>query len=419
MKIITLGLLLFTLLWHGGCALLPKRVRPAEVRPTTKLPVADLENRSQLNTAIERQLRVLKTKSLPDKLRQFAGQTLSQELIINSLIRFQELLNTCQNAEELNRRIREEFDIYQSSGGPSGKVLFTGYYTPVYQACRIRQGEFQYPLYRLPPHYQTLDLSPLRSSWKNITITVFVDGNGLVRLPPSRREIEECKVYAGQNLEIAWLADPLDAFLAQVQGSLIVEYPDGQRQFLNYAGKNGYEYTSLGAELYRDGHLELSKINMASIRKWFRENPHRLAEYLNRNQSYVYFLPQEDGPFGAGGAVITEWASIATDKRIFPIGGVALIDTKIPLLDNKSNLIGWKKHTCFVIDQDTGGAIVGPGRVDNLYGSRQYSRSDGRIPETGRPSILSAASPFEQLTQMSSLHKRIAENKWVPQRSQR
>ena len=32
-----------------------------------------------------------------------------------------------------------------------GNVQFTGYYTPVVQARHTRQGEFQYPIYRMPP----------------------------------------------------------------------------------------------------------------------------------------------------------------------------------------------------------------------------------------------------------------------------
>ncbi|WP_370317801.1 MltA domain-containing protein, partial [Citrobacter sp. TBCS-14] len=32
-----------------------------------------------------------------------------------------------------------------------GNVQFTGYYTPVIQARHTRQGEFQYPIYRMPP----------------------------------------------------------------------------------------------------------------------------------------------------------------------------------------------------------------------------------------------------------------------------
>ncbi|MEW6380439.1 MAG: MltA domain-containing protein [bacterium] len=383
-------LILFALLSQAGCALFPKKMLPPEkAKPpvilTGNLPIAELHNRLQLNTAIERQLHVLNTRHLSGKLRQFAGQTVPQDLIVKSLLRFQELVNN-YSGEELNRHLLREFDIYQSTGGPNGRVLFTGYYTPCYQASRHREGAFQYPLYSLPANYQILDLSPLRTKWKNTTITVYVDGNGQVRLPPSRREIEEHKVYDGQNLEIAWLSDPLDAFLAQVQGSLIVEYPDGQRQFLNYAGKNGYEYTSLGKELYQDGHLKLEEISIASIRKWFRDHPASLNEYLNRNDSYVYFVPQEDGPYGAGGAVVTEWASIATDKRIFPAGGIALIDTRIPMLDGQGNLTGWRKHTRFVIDQDTGGAIIGPGRVDIYMGAGEqagclagYQKQEGSL----------------------------------------
>ncbi|MEW5804736.1 MAG: MltA domain-containing protein [bacterium] len=374
-------------MFFPGCSSFFQEKAKPPVKLTGKMPIAQLSNKHQLNIAIERQLDVLNKKSLSMKLRQFNGQVIGQDLLIESLLRFQELINTCSSDEELHRILTEEFDIYQSTGDTKGKVLFTGYYTPLWKASRVREGEFQYPLYRLPGNYQVLDISPLRSQWKNTTITVYVDDKGVVRLPPSHREIEQNQVYAGENLEIAWLSDPFDVFLAHVQGSLIVEYcDDGQRQFLNYAGKNGYEYSSVGRELFRDGRMELEEINMASMRKWFREHPDSLNEYLYRNNSYVYFIPQEDGPFGAGGAVVTEWASIATDKRLFPAGGISLIDTKIPVLNEQNDLSGWEKHTCFAIDQDTGGAITGPGRVDIYMGSGEragcmagYQKSEGSL----------------------------------------
>jgi len=41
---------------------------------------------------------------------------------------------------------------YQMEGVDNyGNVQFTGYYTPVVQARYTQQGEFRYPLYRMPP----------------------------------------------------------------------------------------------------------------------------------------------------------------------------------------------------------------------------------------------------------------------------
>ncbi|MBZ4236909.1 MltA domain-containing protein, partial [Mycobacterium tuberculosis] len=43
-------------------------------------------------------------------------------------------------------------DAWQMQGVDNyGNVQFTGYYTPVVQARHTRQGEFQYPIYRMPP----------------------------------------------------------------------------------------------------------------------------------------------------------------------------------------------------------------------------------------------------------------------------
>ena len=43
-------------------------------------------------------------------------------------------------------------DAWQMEGVDNyGNVQFTGYYTPVIQARHTRQGEFQYPIYRMPP----------------------------------------------------------------------------------------------------------------------------------------------------------------------------------------------------------------------------------------------------------------------------
>ena len=34
--------------------------------------------------------------------------------------------------------------------GYTDRVLFTGYYTPIYDAAKQRGGEYQWPLYKLP-----------------------------------------------------------------------------------------------------------------------------------------------------------------------------------------------------------------------------------------------------------------------------
>ncbi|HET8563031.1 MAG TPA: 3D domain-containing protein, partial [Candidatus Binatia bacterium] len=61
--------------------------------------------------------------------------------------------------------------------------------------------------------------------------------------------------------------------------------------------------------------------------------------------------------------------SIATDARLFPKAALAFIMTKKPVLDATGQLVGWEPFSRFVLNQDTGGAIRGPRRVDLYFGT--------------------------------------------------
>jgi membrane-bound lytic murein transglycosylase A len=86
---------------------------------------------------------------------------------------------------------------------------------------------------------------------------------------------------------------------------------------------------------------------------------------MNRNESYVFFMeyPGDKWPSGSLGVRVTPRASLATDKAIYPRGGVVLVDTKaVTLTRGKSDFLR------FLLDQDTGGAIRAPGRADIFMG---------------------------------------------------
>ena len=61
----------------------------------------------------------------------------------------------------------------------------------------------------------------------------------------SRREIEEGSLFAARDLELAWLADPVDAYVVHVQGSARLRLPDGEILYVGYAGKTDRAYASL------------------------------------------------------------------------------------------------------------------------------------------------------------------------------
>lgn len=72
---------------------------------------------------------------------------------------------------------------------------------------------------------------------------------------------------------------------------------------------------------------------------------------------------------GSLGVPLTPGRSIAVDKQIFPAGALSYIITTIPSvnpLDKKGKTIPWSR---FVLNQDEGGAIKGPHRVDIFWGT--------------------------------------------------
>jgi membrane-bound lytic murein transglycosylase A len=83
----------------------------------------------------------------------------------------------------------------------------------------------------------------------------------------------------------------------------------------------------------------------------------------------VFFRDTNGAPaLGSLNVPVTAERSIATDKSLMPPGALALIRTTLPILNAKKQL-EQSPVTRYVLDQDTGGAIKGPGRVDVYMGT--------------------------------------------------
>jgi membrane-bound lytic murein transglycosylase A len=81
---------------------------------------------------------------------------------------------------------------------------------------------------------------------------------------------------------------------------------------------------------------------------------------------------------------VTAERSIATDKTLFPPGAIALIQTQIPYV-NAAGQLENRTVRRYVLDQDTGGAIKGAGRVDLFMGTgKQAGDRAGLINATGQ-----------------------------------
>jgi membrane-bound lytic murein transglycosylase A len=325
-------------------------ISPSTVNPLTLDITDDLldRDRNSLLQAIDHSLQYIRTPAA-DKRYPVAG--LSRDLMERSLVRFRRLVQVSRTAKDLQQAVNREFDLYKSVGRDgNGSVQFTGYYEAVYKASRTRTAEFKYPLYQLPADFK---------QW---------------RTPhPTRAMLEGSRRMAG--LEIAWLSDRFQAFLVHVQGSARLELPDGNLLTVGYAGKTAQPYRSVGAELVRDGKMRLEDVTLQTLMAYFQTNPQDLIKYLNRNPSFVFFRETNGQPAtGSINVPVSPERSIATDKKIFPSGGIALIRTELPINDPLTGQLAMRPVQRFVLDQDTGGAIRGAGRVDIFMGTGEQAK---------------------------------------------
>ena len=167
--------------------------------------------------------------------------------------------------------------------------------------------------------------------------------------------------------EIAYIADPLDALMVQIQGSgrLRLTEADGRQRLvrLAFAGTNEQPYRSIGTWLLQQGGLR--DASWPGIKAWVQQNPHRLNELLWTNPRMVFFreeplseLDAAFGPRGAQGVPLTPGRSIAVDKESIPYGTPVWLASPGPLVNLQR----------LVIAQDTGSAIVGAVRADYFTG---------------------------------------------------
>jgi membrane-bound lytic murein transglycosylase A len=330
---------------EGAPALLP--LGPNEPRPDWS---GEWAKRDEILPALEHSIFYMR-RPVARKFYPQAG--IEHETAWLSLERFRELLRDSPLGVSFARSIDREFDVYKSAGwdGAGGGVLFTGYCTPILKGALESSAQFSHPLYALPPD---LEKSPDGEiiRWKT--------ASGRTLPYPNRRVLEASSLLKDKDLELAWLADPLDAYIAHVNGSAFIELPDGTLHRLGYAGKNGRQYVSLGKELIEAGEIPREEMSLPAIRAWGRRtDPAKVKEFLDKQDSYVFFQPIDGNPHGCLDVEVTRGRSLATDKTLFPRAALCFVDTQVG---------DATKFQQFVFDQDRGGAIRTAGRADIYLG---------------------------------------------------
>lgn len=272
------------------------------------------------------------------------------------------------------------------SAGPDG--FLTGYYEPEIEGSRSPTGTFATPVLGRPD-----DLVALRP------------GEGPAGLDPAlaaaRRTAAGLEPYpdraaiwdgalAGQGLELLYLADKVELFMMQVQGSARVRLPDGAVERMVYAGRNGHPYTSIGRVVVSEGLLPLDKADLAGLKAWLRAHPAEGERIMRLNRSYIFFargkgMDPGQGPIGGASVPLTPLRSIAVDRTLWPYGLPFWIAGALPL-GPEGATEPWSR---LWIAQDTGSAILGPARADLFFGSGdEAGLRAGRIRHPARFTVL-------------------------------
>jgi membrane-bound lytic murein transglycosylase A len=366
------------------------RAEDALVAVSQPLELKDDGSPAALRVAIAESLTWLATRAPEDRFIFGPRQVTAAELR-GALERLHSRLTDGLSPAELGARVLEQFEPLESAGGDDGRVLFTGYYEPSIEASLTRTGEYATPILGPPEDLIEVPLEPFAERFKAEKVFGRLQGRRLVPYW-NRSEIRGGKLE-GRKLELAWAKDPVALFFVEVQGSGVLRLPDGTERRIGYAASNGRPYRSIGSLLIQEGLIPREAMSMQALRAWLAANPSQCNRVLDFNESFVFFRFLDTAAQGSLGRPVTPGRSIATDARLFPKGALAFIQTEYPVAV-PGGTVEWRPLSRFVLNQDTGGAIRGAGRVDVFWGrGPEAELAAGMMKQKGRLLFLVPRAP--------------------------
>jgi len=378
-------LILAVVLAVNGCA------RKTAERPVATLPeralsqvdagsldFADDLDVASLLLAIDRSMNYY-DGSGRQQMFQVAGRLVGAARMKETLAAFREILQSGLSVEQKKKRISEQFLVLRAAGSDgTGAVLFTGYYEPLLEGSMVRTDKYRYPLYKLPPDLVKEKISP--------TLTR-IGRREKDRIVPyyTRKEIDVDGALAGRGLELVWVSDPVELFTLHIQGSAKIRLADGKMLTVSPAQNNGWPYRPMPAELMDQIRREQGSVSYWNVQAWLKtKNDRDLMQILSYYDRYIFFRWVASEPIGALGQPVTPDRTIATDEAYFPQGALAFIRLSKPILDDDHRIVRRVDFSRFVLNQDKGSAIKGPGRVDLFcgFGPRAQAAA-GSLKEKG------------------------------------
>ncbi len=386
------GSALLALALAAGCAPTAKEGAPlARLAPGDHPRFVDDMALDGLGRAVDQSLAYL-GRVPPDRTYTVGETTYTARKLAEALSDFRRLLATDPDADALSRFIRSRFVVYRSAGRPeTGKVLYTGYFEPLLRGSTLPGPVHRYPVHARPDDLSVVDLSRFSSELSGKRIIGRVSGKTFVPYH-DRREIMEEAALADKAEVLAWVDDRVDLFFLHIQGSGKIALAEGGVLNVHYNAKNGRPYRSIGQVLIDEGKVPLEEMSMQRIRAYLERHPGEVSRILNANPSYIFFSLEAEGPKGALNVVLTPGRSLAVDRTIFPMAALAFVRTEKPLVDGTGEIIEWTSFSRFFLNQDTGGAIKGPGRADIFWGSGAYAETAaGHLRHPGELFVLAPA----------------------------
>jgi len=308
--------------------------------------------------------------------------------MISSLKLFMEIIKNYHGSKR-TREIAEKFLFFESRNA-DGNAFFTGYYEPLLDGSLVPTQDYPEPLYETPEDLIEVDLAQFSEQWINEKIVGRLEDNQLVPYD-SREEIVYMKSLENRARPIAYVNE-IELFFLQIQGSGLIRLADGSLLRVNYAQKNGHPYSSIGR--FMKDKIYPDEISLQSIKSYLYTHPEEVRDILSHNRRYVFFREVEEGPLGNIEVPLTPGRSIAMDSRMIPRGGLAYIETELPVFEQDS-IVRWETVRRFVLVQDTGGAIRDHGRIDLFLGSgKGAAMTAGHLKNSGRSFLIVARKEY-------------------------
>ena len=280
-----------------------------------------------------------------------------------------EIFNSGARGKRLRDILQDSFRVYRASADDGSKnVTITGYYEAEIAVARESSEKEKYAVYLKPA-----DLIKTTPAMGVDFDYGRVDENGKLARHYSTGEIHGGKLK-GQNLEMVWSAHPSQIMLAQIQGSAILRFKDGDFLRAGFDGANGWPFRSVQKILMDCG--EIPAMSFKTFISYLSSQPADREERLTGlNPRFIFFRqkPKDSLPTGAIGRTLTAGRSVAIDPKYIPLGLFGMLSSRKPVAGGIS---GFKDFTSFIATHDTGSAIRGPGRVDLFWGAGAVAETE-------------------------------------------